>query len=402
MGLIVLGAVAGVLLWQGFQHYSESHETSTNGGLPGIVSRPAPESPNAQSSAKAANTVEEYVVNVDTTGRPVADYGFFGFQRWVTPRGSGSGVIVRKDGFIVTNNHVVDDAQDIQVTLFSGRKFSGRLWARAPDYDLALVKINANDLPYARFADSEKDIRVGDPVIAVGNALGLGTTVTSGIISALQRRVPSQNDSRNVSLQKAIQTDAAINPGNSGGALALLDGRLIGINTAIYSTNQGGGNIGIGFAIPANTVHKALEALISKKTFESPAPAFMGVAYQPMSPDLAQSLNQRFGLSYPTTDTGVVVQNLVPQGPAELAGVKSYDQILEVDGKKLDAAQKLAEIMQAHKPGDVLKVVLYRPALSKKMTLSVKLSAAPRDLGNGPDQSQPQPQPQPRIPGWPF
>ncbi len=216
LGLIILGAVVGVLVWLGFQRYIDNRETVATGGLPGVISRPAPEAAGGQATTKAAKIVEEYVVNVDTTGRPVADYGFFGFQGWRTPTGSGSGVIVRQDGFVVTNNHVVEDAQDIQVTLFSGRKLSGRLWARAPDYDLALVKINARDLPYARFADSQKDIRVGDPVIAVGNALGLGTTVTSGIISALQRRVPTDSNSRNISLQKAIQTDAAINPGNSG------------------------------------------------------------------------------------------------------------------------------------------------------------------------------------------
>ena len=179
----------------------------------------------------AAADVEQVVVNIDTVMRPVSipDFGFLG-SRYALPEGAGSGVVIRPDGFIVTNNHVVENAQQIEVTFQNGDKVRGEIWGRDPAYDLAVVKVARSGLPTARLGDSSK-IRVGDQVIAVGNALGLGTTVTSGIVSALERAVEGSEKSKG--LAKAIQTDAAINRGNSGGALALLNGDVIGINTAI-------------------------------------------------------------------------------------------------------------------------------------------------------------------------
>jgi len=396
LGVFILVAVVGVLLYMNAQRYLVPQMETVTGGLSPKVTGQAPgqDADGSNPTRRAARVAEAYVVNVDTTGRPVPDWSPWGFA-WRTPKGRGSGVVVREDGFIATNNHVVGDAQEIQVTLQDGKKYGGQLWARAPDYDLALIKIRAKGLHYARFADSDKDIAVGDPVIAVGNALGLGTTVTSGIISARERRVESQ-DKNNISLEAAIQTDAAINPGNSGGALSLLDGRLIGINTAIFSVNQGGGSIGIGFAIPSNTVYKAVQSLIQNRTFERPPRGFIGLLTMPMTPEIAQGAKAQIGVDYPVPTTGAWVRQVVPSGPADAGGIKSLDQILAVDGKAVKGDNGLSGIIQTRKPGDQVKVKLYRPALGREITLDVKLSGVPRQL----EQQPALPQPSTPIPGW--
>ncbi len=390
VGLLILGAVLGVLIALNilriWQERSPGLDSFGGGNVLPKASSSISIDPRTNPTRAAAAILEKAVVNIDIVGRPVSvpGFDFFGMgSRFVYPEGSGSGVIIRKDGFIVTNNHVIESAQTITVTLSDGSKVHGEVWARDPNFDLAVVKIPRSGLPFATLGDSGS-VRVGDPVIAVGNALGLGTTVTSGIISARERAVSGPEGGRG--LAKAIQTDAAINRGNSGGALALMNGEVIGINTAILSSNPGGGNIGIGFAIPSNTVREVVTELIKHRSFQAPAAAFVGLVYGPNNPDDAQMLKERYGFEYPSVTDGIIVGQVLDGGPASKAGVKVFDNILSIDGKALKAADDFRNIIRQHKPGDVIKITLYRPALAKKITLSVTLTAAPQSQEPAPSQ----------------
>ncbi len=376
----LFAVVIGVFAWLNFQRMQENRITGLPGGdvLPPLKQTSPPAADGGNLMRAAAADVEQVVVNIDTVMRPVSipDFGFLG-SRYALPEGAGSGVVIRPDGFIVTNNHVVDNAQQIEVTFPNGDKVRGEIWGRDPAYDLAVVKVARSGLPAARLGDSSK-IRVGDQVIAVGNALGLGTTVTSGIVSALERAVEGSEKSKG--LAKAIQTDAAINRGNSGGALALLNGDIIGINTAILSTGPNGGNIGIGFAIPANVVRDIASQLIKNRKIERPAVAWVGLRYAPNSADIATALKQRYQIDYPSVTDGVIVMDVVSGAPAERAGVKVFDNILQLDGKGVNGEDGFRKAITAHKPGDRVKFVIYRPGLGKKITLDVRLSAAPEPV----------------------
>ncbi len=207
-------------------------------------------------------------------------------QTYTTPRqyGLGSGVIVTKDGYIITNNHVVDGVDTIKVTLQDGREFTAKVVGRDPKSDIAVVKIDATDLPFMTLADSDR-IEVGDVCLAIGNPFGIGQTVTMGIVSATGRNnVPVGEEAGNY--EDFIQTDAAINPGNSGGALVDTEGRLIGINTAILS--RSGGYQGIGFAVPVNLASDVMKSLVAKGTVDR---GYLGVRLQEVTPDLANAFN---------------------------------------------------------------------------------------------------------------
>jgi serine protease Do len=382
LALLIAGCVLGVLIYLNVQRMMGGRGLPLAGEqgdvLPPPSNAPIPSGLKESPTRIAAAKLERVVVNIDTLGRPIGIPDWFGMAtRYVQPQGAGSGVIIRSDGFIVTNDHVVRDAQTIDVTLFDGRKVRGELWGRDPQSDLAIVKIPRNNLPVARLGDSDQ-IAVGDPVIAVGNALGLGTTVTTGIISARERSVQGPDGNR--ALEKAIQTDAAINRGNSGGALALLNGDVIGINTAIFSTNEGGGNIGIGFAIPSNTVRKIANALIKNRKVERPAPAWVGIWYMGMSAEVAQAVEQELGFRYPQPDTGILVRRVEPGSPAEVAGIRPWDQVLDVDGKPIKQQSDFADAIHERKPGDSVKLKIYRPATGSTLTVTVRLAAAPRNL----------------------
>ena len=274
----------------------------------------------------------------------------------------GSGVIVRGDGIILTNNHVVEGGTDIVVALSDKREFKARVLTADPRTDLAVLKIDTNGekLPTIAFADSDR-VQVGDLVLAVGDPFGVGPTVTMGIVSALARTQISEGD-----YQFFIQTDAAINPGNSGGALVTTDGKLAGINTAIYS--RSGGSIGIGFAIPANLARRVVEGVEGGQGARGVHLAWIGANGQPVTNAIAASL----GLPKPG---GVLVKEVYPGGPLAGAGVKSGEVVQSLDGNDVDDMQALNYRVATHRPGD--RVRLHIASGKSGRDVSVTLALPP-------------------------
>jgi serine protease Do len=277
----------------------------------------------------------------------------------------GSGVIVRADGVILTNNHVVSGGTDIVVALSDKREFKAKVLLADPRTDLAVLKIDAKGekLPTIEFTDSDR-LQVGDIVLAIGDPFGVGQTVTMGIVSALARTQGSASD-----YQFFIQTDAAINPGNSGGALVTGDGKLAGINTSILSRT--GGSIGIGFAIPANLARRVLEGALGGGV-KLP---WLGVDGQAVTADLAASL------SIPVPN-GVLLRSVFPGGPAARAGLHVGDVIFTIDGQPVGDMQSLNYRIATHKPGDVVKmhVHLGKQAADVQATLALPPETPPRDV----------------------
>jgi len=276
----------------------------------------------------------------------------------------GSGVIVRADGVILTNNHVVEGGQDIVVALADRREFKAKVLLSDSHTDLAVLKIDTRGehLPTVEFGDSDH-LQVGDLVLAIGDPFGVGQTVTMGIVSALARTQVSASD-----YQFFIQTDAAINPGNSGGALVTADGRLAGINTAIYS--RSGGSIGIGFAIPANLARRVVEGALSGG-IKLP---WFGADGQAVTGEIAQTI----GLGRPG---GVLLKNVYPGGPAANAGLKAGDVVLNIDGVDIEDMQALNYRIATHKAGDVVKahVTGGGPARDVTVKLALPPENPPRD-----------------------
>jgi serine protease Do len=269
-------------------------------------------------------------------------------------RGLGSGVIVTKDGYILTNNHVVDDAKQVQVTLPDGREFTGKVVGRDPKTDLAVVKIDANNLPTVQMADSH-NVKVGDVVLAIGNPFGVGETVTAGIVSARHR-----SDMGIEHYEDFIQTDAAINPGNSGGALVDIDGRLIGINTAIMT--RSGGSDGVGFAIPSDLARSVMESLIQ---YGHVTRGYLGVMIQNVTPGLASAFDLK-------NDNGALVSQVEPDGPAHRAGFKDGDVIVRFNGDRVTDSQNLQFEVAATKPGTKVPVEIMRNGHEKTLEVTIK------------------------------
>ncbi|HET6621498.1 MAG TPA: DegQ family serine endoprotease [Dongiaceae bacterium] len=285
----------------------------------------------------------------------------FGRSRERIQNALGSGVIVKPDGLVVTNNHVIKDADEIRVVLNDGREFAGKVVAQDEQLDLALVRFDTKGatLPTLEFRDSD-DLEVGDLVLAIGDPFGVGQTVTSGIVSGLARTRTGIND-----FGFFIQTDAAINPGNSGGALVTTDGKLVGINTAIYS--QSGGSVGIGFAIPSNIVRAVVEAEANGGKLVRP---WIGVTGEALSADIAESL----GFQKPG---GVVVKELFPGGPADKAGLKPGDVLTAINGREVQDPQGMAFRLATLPIGETAKVTVVRKG--RQMDLPVRLTPAPRE-----------------------
>jgi Do/DeqQ family serine protease len=294
---------------------------------------------------------------------------FFGYSpqfRQRVQQSLGSGVIVRSDGLVLTNNHVVAGGQDIVVALADKREFKAKVVQADPRTDLAVIKIDTHGerLPTIEFGDSDR-VQVGDIVLAIGNPFGVGQTVTMGIVSALARTQGGAGD-----YQFFIQTDAAINPGNSGGALVTTDGRLAGINTAIYSRT--GEYSGIGFAIPANLARRVVEGVQGGGRVQL---AWIGAQGQPVTAEIASTL----GLPRPQ---GVILKSVFPSGPVAHAGLHQGDVILSVDGSEVDDMQSLNYRIATHKPGDLvhLRVAAGHATHDVAVTLALPPESPAREL----------------------
>ncbi|MGN6666752.1 MAG: Do family serine endopeptidase [Trinickia sp.] len=284
----------------------------------------------------------------------------------------GSGVIVSQEGYILTNEHVVDGADEIEVALADGRRTNAKVIGVDPETDLAVLKINMTNLPTITLGRMDQ-VRVGDVVLAIGNPFGVGQTVTMGIISALGRNHLGINTFENF-----IQTDAPINPGNSGGALIDAHGNLLGINTAIYS--RSGGSLGIGFAIPVSTARSVLESII---TTGSVTRGWIGVEPQDVTPAIAES----FGLE----QRGTIVAGVLQGGPADKAGIKPGDVLLEVNGQNITDTTRLLNVIAQIKPGTQANVKLMRK--KKEMNVVIVIGKRPpppkqTDNNQGDDDSQ--------------
>jgi serine protease DegQ len=269
----------------------------------------------------------------------------------------GSGVIVSSEGYILTNQHVVDGADQIEIALADGRTTTAKVIGVDPETDLAVLKVNMTNLPTITLGRIDQS-RVGDVVLAIGNPFGVGQTVTMGIISALGRNHLGINTFENF-----IQTDAPINPGNSGGALVDTNGNLLGINTAIYS--RSGGSLGIGFAVPVSTARSVLESIITTGTVTR---GWIGVEPQDVTPEIAES----FGLDQ---KSGAIVAGVLQGGPADKAGIKPGDILVRVNGEDITDTTRLLNVIAQIKPGTDAKVHLMRK--NKEMDLRVMIGKRP-------------------------
>ena len=285
--------------------------------------------------------------------------------------GLGSGVIIDPQGFVLTNNHVIENADEIEAVLNDGRKFKARLIGRDPETDLAVLRLaDANSLPAIAFAPADS-LTVGDVVLAIGNPFGIGQTVTMGIASALGRNHLGINTFENY-----IQTDAAINPGNSGGALIDGAGRLVGINTAIYSRSNdtrsvdspSGGSLGIGFAIPVSIARNVLEQII---THGEVVRGWVGIEMRENTPELAES----FGLP---SSQGVLIYSVLDGSPADTGGVLPGDVLVAIDGQEVQVPRKMLDLVASLPPGQVATFRILRQ--SKKIELKIPVGRRPMPL----------------------
>ena len=274
----------------------------------------------------------------------------------------GSGVIVSHEGYVLTNNHVVEGADEIEVVLTDGRKAPAKIVGLDPETDLAVIKIKLDKLPVIVLGQSEL-ARVGDVVLAIGNPFGVGQTVTMGIISALGR-----NNLHINSFENFIQTDAAINFGNSGGALVDTRGNLIGINTAIYS--QSGGSVGIGFAIPVSTAKTVMEAIIKDGHVVR---GWIGVETQDITPELAQSFNLQ-------RTSGAIIAGVVRNGPADKAGIVPGDILLTVEGKPVGDTTEMLNLIAQLPPGGKAKMTVLRKNREAALDVMVGKRPIPKEL----------------------
>lgn len=332
------------------------------------------DNPDAVSYAGAARRALPTVVHIYTRqAARVPDHPLMNdpvFRHFFsTPEraGLGSGVIIDPQGFVLTNNHVIEDADEIEAVLNDGRKFEARLIGRDPETDLAVLRlIDAQSLPVIAFAPANS-LAVGDVVLAIGNPFGIGQTVTMGIASALGRNHLGINTFENF-----IQTDAAINPGNSGGALVDGAGRLVGINTAIYSRSNGsrganapsGGGLGIGFAIPVSIARKVLEQIISNGEVVR---GWVGIEMREITPEFAQT----FGFA---SVRGVLIYSVLHGSPADKSGVQPGDVLVAVDGQEVQAPREMLDIVASLPPGQLAAFRLLRG----KKTIELKIPVGRR------------------------
>lgn len=347
-----------------------SQRTSSIGGVTLVEAAPNPVgTPMPGSFSAAAKVASPAVVSIATTqaNAPAHPFQndpwfrfFYGDREDEGPQqGLGSGVIVSPEGYILTNNHVIEGAKEIVVTLSDSRRVVAQVIGADPDTDLAILRIKLERLPVITLGNSDT-AQVGDRVLAIGNPFGVGQTVTSGIVSALGRNQLGINTFENF-----IQTDAAINPGNSGGALVDVNGHLIGINTAIYS--RSGGNMGIGFAIPVSTARQVLEGIVRDGQVVR---GWVGIEPMELTPELAET----FGL--PKQSEGVIVTGVLQNGPAANAGLRPGDLLLKVSGQPVKNVGELLTQIASLTPGKSAKLEVVRR--NQNLTMDVTPSQRPK------------------------
>lgn len=298
---------------------------------------------------------------------------FFGnpFQRQIPQMGAGSGVIITEDGYIITNNHVVDRADEIEVTLNDKRTYKAKVIGTDPNTDLAVIKIDESGLPVVPFGNSDQ-VKVGEWVLAVGNPFNLTSTVTAGIVSAKGRNIDIIQE--NYKIESFIQTDAAVNPGNSGGALVNVNGELIGINTAISSHT--GSYEGYAFAIPSNLVQKVARDLIEFGTVQR---GLLGVNIKEINAEFAK-------LKGIQALEGVWVEAPIAGGAAEEAGIRAGDIILQVNGVKVNSVSALQEQIGLYRPGDRVKLLVSRSGKQEEVVVTLKNKAGTTQLLDKPSE----------------
>ncbi|MGH2348117.1 MAG: S1C family serine protease [bacterium] len=350
----VLGAALGTMIlprwWSGSRPAPATPP-------PAVIPAPAPQ-PSTRvvereesTIIRAVDLVRPSVVNIDTVAQVQTFFGVFPQQ------GAGSGVIVNADGTILTNNHVVENAQQIKVTLLSGKTYSARIIGTDRFADLAVIKVDAPDALPAAPLGSSSGLKVGQLAIAIGNPFGLGHTVTVGVVSALNRSIQVPG----VVIENLLQTDAPINPGNSGGALVDSGGRVVGINTAIVAQAQG-----IGFAIPIDTAKAIMDQLIRQGKVVRP---YVGVGW---GGNVDSNIAKQYNLP---VDHGVIVREVEPGSPAERAGIRPQDIIVAVGGQRVDNWNDFIRELFTKRPGDTVAVELVRE--TQRMTVQVTLAERP-------------------------
>ncbi|MBK8073275.1 MAG: trypsin-like peptidase domain-containing protein [Ramlibacter sp.] len=346
------------------------HQRPVPGAGVAVLEAPAADAtaPPAGSMRAAARKAAAAVVSINTSKAPPNRaasndpwFRFFFGDRGTEPQaGLGSGVIVSASGYILTNNHVIEGADEIEVILNDSRRARAKVIGTDPDTDLALLKIELERLPVIVLGNSDT-LAVGDQVLAIGNPFGVGQTVTGGIVSALGRNQLGINTFENF-----IQTDAAINPGNSGGALVDVQGNLLGINTAIYS--RSGGNMGIGFAIPVSTARQVMEGLVRDGQVTR---GWIGVEPAELSPELAETFGVR-------TREGVIITGVLQGGPAAQAGLRPGDVIVQVAGKSAASVSGLLSSVAALPPGKPAAFTIQRKDEKLELQVTPGRRPAPR------------------------
>ena len=385
--VFVLGFTACALVVNRLPPY-QGAPSATPAGASLATYRPSslPRAGDRYTIADAVTRVEPAVVKIDTIGRaPGRDtWEEFWPRRWFgrpplrredgAVHGVASGVVVGAEGYVLTNNHVVEDAERIMVTLPDTRRFDGQVLGTDPEDDLAIVKIDGGRFPTAPMGNSAR-LRKGEWVIAIGNPLGFESTVTVGVVSA-ERMRPFPVEGK--MLRHVIQTDAAINQGNSGGALINLNGELIGINTAIVSTSTAGGSIGIGFAIPVNDVRPVMRELIRYGRVIRP---WIGIRYASAPDHAAGEITTLIPLPRPRLreerGAGVVVQEVLRGSPAAEAGLHAGDLIRRLDSTAVDGTEDMYAFMSRHTPGQQVRLLIRRQV--HPLLLTLRLGQKPRD-----------------------
>jgi serine protease Do len=384
LGFIAIGVIVGVVLTSGLDIDSKSYADKS--GHEKIYAEPsAPEevtqepvtignfNPNAV-FVEVVKKVKPSIVTIYTTKNvKIPDnpwHRFFREWGFETPQnqepqeyqqgGLGSGIIISKDGYILTNHHVVKDVDELRIKLVDDREFKAEIIGTDPMTEIALVKIDAKNLSPAVLGNSE-NLQIGEWVLAIGSPLELNFTVTAGIVSALSRDINIIRDNPGYQIENFIQTDAAINPGNSGGALVNYKGEVIGVNTAIASST--GSYIGYGFAVPINLAKKVVDDFIE---FGEVRRGYIGVSIRPVTPVIAKGV----GLDKPR---GVFIENVIDDKPADRAGIKSGDIILSVEGSEVNRPNQLQAKVGSYKPGDNIRLQVWRDG--REMTFNVILES---------------------------